>query len=112
MVRKILFSASLGSLLLVGAPVITHGRAAQTPQENQTKQATKSVTGKVTTVGAQGKSFAVEVEAGGSKQTMEFVVDKNTEVAGQVRAGTTVVVDYQPMGGGQYLCVRVSPQNG
>jgi hypothetical protein len=111
MIRKILFSASLGSLLLVGAPAITH-TAAQTPsQGSQTKQATKSVTGKVTTIGDQGKSFAVEVDNGGTKQTMQFVVDKNTEVAGQVKAGTVVTVDYQPMDGGQNLCVRVAPQN-
>ncbi len=110
--RKILLSASLGSLLLVGAPAITYGTSAQTPsQGNETKQATKSVTGKVTTIGDQGKSFAVEVDNGGSKQTMQFVVDKNTQVAGQVRAGTVVTVDYQPMDGGQNLCVRVAPQN-
>lgn len=109
--RKILLSASLGSLLLVGAPVITTSAAAQTPSQGQTKPATKSVTGKVTTIGDQGKSFAVEVDNGGSKQTMQFVVDKNTEVAGQVRAGTVVTVDYQPIDGGQNLCVRVAPQN-
>jgi hypothetical protein len=39
------------------------------------------------------------------------VVDKNTQVAGQVKAGTVVTVDYQPMDGGQNLCVRVAPQN-
>jgi hypothetical protein len=110
MIRKLLFSASLGGLLLVGAPMMTH-TTAQTPQENPSKQATKSVTGKVTTIGDQGKSFAVEVDNGGSKQTMQFVVDKNTQVAGQVRAGTVVTVDYQPMDGGQNLCVRVAPQN-
>ncbi len=111
MIRKMLFTASLGSLLLVGAPVLTH-TAAQTPsQENPSKQATKTVTGKVTTIGDQGKSFAVEVDNGGAKQTMQFVVDKNTQVAGQVKAGTVVTVDYQPIDGGQNLCVRVAPQN-
>jgi hypothetical protein len=112
MIHKILFTASLGSLLLVGAPVITHSKSTEAQQSNPTEQATKSVSGKVTTIGDQGKSFAVEVEAGGSKQTMQFVVDKNTQVQGQVKAGTTVVVDYQPMDGGQYLCVRVSAQQG
>jgi hypothetical protein len=53
----------------------------------------------------------VEVDNGGAKQTMQFVVDKNTEVAGQVKAGTVVTVDYQPTDGGQNLCVRVAPQN-
>ena len=110
MIRKMLFSASLGSLLLVGAPVLTH-TAAQTPSQDETKTATKTVTGKVTTIGDQGKSFAVEVDNGGAKQTMQFVVDKNTQVAGQVKAGTVVTVDYQPTDGGQNLCVRVAPQN-
>jgi hypothetical protein len=109
--RKILLSASLGSLLLVGAPVITISAAAQTPSQESPKQATKSVTGKVTTIGDQGKSFAVEVDKGGTKETMQFIVDKNTQVAGQVKAGTLVTVDYQPMDGGQNLCVRVAPQN-
>ncbi len=109
--RKILLSASLGSLLLVGAPVITSSAAAQTAQQGQTKAAPKTITGKVTTIGDQGKSFAVEVDNGGAKQTMQFLVDKNTQVAGQVKAGTVVTVDYQPMDGGQNLCVRVAPQN-
>jgi hypothetical protein len=109
MIRKILFTASLGSLLLVGVPVITHGQQGA-GQEGQTQQATKSVTGKVTTIGNQGHSFAVEVDAGGSKQTMQFVVDKNTQVVGQVKAGTLVAVDYQAMEGGQNLCVKVAAQ--
>ena len=69
------------------------------------------MSGKVTSIGDQGHSFAVEVEAGGTKQTMKFVVDKNTQVQGQVKVGT-VVVDYQPTDGGLLLCVRVSAQQG
>jgi hypothetical protein len=107
MIRKILLTASLGGLLAVGAPVITYG---QQDQGQQSQQATKSVTGKVTTIANQGHSFAVEIEAGGSKQTMQFVVDKNTQVVGQVKAGTLVAVDYQPIDGGQNLCVKVSAQ--
>jgi|SRR5580700_11940608 hypothetical protein len=107
MIRKLLFTASLGSLLVVGAPVITYG---QQDQGQQGQQATKSVTGKVTTIGNQGHSFEVEVDSGGSKQTMQFVVDKNTQVVGQVKAGTMVAVDYQPTDAGQNLCVKVSAQ--
>lgn len=113
MIRKLFFAVPLGSLLLVGVPVTTHGTTpAQQDQQQQQQKSTKSITGKVTAIGAQGHSFAVEVNASGSKQTMEFTVDKNTQVEGQVKAGTTVVVDYQPMDGGQNLCVRVSAQNG
>jgi hypothetical protein len=108
MIRKLLFTASLGGLLVVGAPVITYGQQGQQGQQSQ--QATKSVTGKVTTIGNQGHSFEVEVDSGGSKQTMQFVVDKNTQVVGQVKAGTMVAVDYQPTDGGQNLCVKVSAQ--
>jgi hypothetical protein len=107
MIRKLLFTASLGSLLVVGAPVITYG---QQDQGQQGQQATKSVTGKVTTIGNQGHSFEVEVDSGGSKQTMQFVVDKNTQVVGQVKTGTLVAVDYQPTDSGQNLCVKVSAQ--
>ena len=110
MIRKILFTASLGSLLVVGAPVITYGQQGHEQQGQQSQQATKSVTGKVTTIGNQGHSFEVEIDAGGNKQTMQFVVDKNTQVVGQVKAGTMVAVDYQPMDGGQYLCVKVAAQ--
>ena len=109
MIRKILFTAPLGSLLLVGAPVITFGHSPG-QQSQQSQQATKSITGKVTTIGSQGHSFEVEVDAGGSKQTMQFVVDRNTQVNGQVRAGTAVTVEYQAMEGGQNLAVKVTAE--
>jgi len=38
------------------------------------------------------------------------MVDKNTQVRGQVKIGTTVAVDYTSMGGGQFLCLRVAAQ--
>jgi hypothetical protein len=43
---------------------------------------------------------------------MQFVVDKNTQVLGQVKVGMLVAVDYQATEDGQLLCVRVAPQNG
>ena len=83
-------------------------RAAQAQPDNP--QATKSVSGKVTDIGDQGHSFTVETE-GGNKQTMKFVVDKNTQVQGQVKVGTLVAVDYQPRTAG-CSCLRVAAQNG
>lgn len=102
MIQKLLVTAALGGMLLIGAPGILHGQQAQ-----QEQQATKSINGKVTGITNQGHSFTVESE-GANKQTMEFVVDKNTQVQGQVKVGTLVTVDYQPMQSGQNLCVRVS----
>jgi hypothetical protein len=58
------------------------------------------------------KSKWVDTDAGCSKQTLKFVVDKNTQVQGQVKIGTMVAVEYQPTDGGQLLCARVSAQNG
>jgi hypothetical protein len=109
MIRKILIGASLGGLLLFSVPAIAHSKAAQN-QSGQQSQATKSVSGKVASIGDNGKSFVVEVSSGGSKQNMQFVVDKNTQVQGHVTAGTMVLVEYQPMDGGQNLCVKVSAQ--
>jgi hypothetical protein len=111
MIRKILVGASLGGLLLIGVPAIAHSKAAQN-QSGQQSQATKSVSGKVASIGDNGKSFVVEVNNGSSKQNMQFVVDKNTQVQGHVTAGTMVLVEYQPMDGGQNLCVKVSAQQG
>jgi hypothetical protein len=111
MIRKILVGASLGGLLLVSVPAIAHSKAAQN-QSGQQSQATKSVSGKVASIGDNGKSFVVEVNNGSSKQNMQFVVDKNTQVQGHVTAGTMVLVEYQPMDGGQNLCVKVSAQQG
>jgi len=110
MIRKILCCASLGGLLLVGTPVIAHN-SQQTPPAKQEQEGTKSVSGRVTAIGDQGKSFAVEVDNGGSKSTMQFVVDKNTQVQGVVKTGSLVTVQYQP-NGGQNLCVSVAAQQG
>jgi hypothetical protein len=60
----------------------------------------------VTSIGNSGTSFALEVE-GSSKETMEFVVGKNTQVQGQVKVGTLVAVDYQPTASGQNLALNI-----
>lgn len=106
MIQKLLVTAALGGMLWLGAPGVLHGQQAQQGQQ-QDQQSTKSINGKVTGITNQGHSFTVESE-GANKQTMEFVVDKNTQVQGQVKVGTLVTVDYQPMQSGQNLCVRVS----
>jgi|SRR5215471_4668600 len=132
-IQKILVTASLGGLLSIGAPGALLGQQGSTgqaqpktqpgkpnqpgqqpsqPGQQTQQQATKSISGKVTDIGDQGHSFTVETDKGGSKQAMKFVVDKNTQVQGQVKVGTVVAVDYQQTEDGQLLCVRVAPQNG
>jgi hypothetical protein len=41
---------------------------------------------------------------------MDFVVDKNTQVKGQVKQGTAVTVEYQAMANGQLLAVSIMAQ--
>ena len=85
MIRKLLFSASLAGMLLLGVSMRAHPVSAQNQsQQKQPDQATKSTSGKVTSIGNAGQSFAIEVNNGDSKSTMQFVIDKNTQVQGQV----------------------------
>jgi Domain of unknown function (DUF5666) len=115
MIQKTLVTVSLGGLLLMGAPgallgyqlEATHAQFVQDSQDRETR----TVSGKVTDIGDSGHSFTVETDDGGNKQTMKFVVDKDTEVHGHVKVGTLVAVDYQPTEDGELLCVRVTPEN-
>ena len=107
MIRKILTCLSLVGFLTAVVPAMAHKASTQSQGK---QQATKSVTGKVASIGEQGKSFALEVNDGSNKRTMNFLVDKNTEVQGRVTEGTIVAVEYQPSDDGQNVCVRVTAQ--
>jgi hypothetical protein len=41
---------------------------------------------------------------------VEFVVDRNTKVNGQVKEGTAVTIEYQAMESGQNLAVNITAQ--
>lgn len=70
--------------------------AAQSAQQ-QDKQETKSIQGTVVSIGDKGRSFALETNDRGTKQTLQFVVDQETQVQGQVKVGTSVKVEYVAM---------------
>ena len=107
--KKFLVSASLaGLLLLAGASTWTSYISAQTQPEEQSK-ATKTIAGKVTSIGPDGRSFGLEVDQNGQKQTMQFVVDKNSKIQGQVKVGTPVTVEYA-MEGVQNLALMITSQ--
>ena len=105
MIRKFLSAVSLAAVILLG--VSARAQPTHPQSGKQSEPATKSVAGKVTSIGNSGTSFALEVE-GSSKQTMEFTVSKNTQVQGQVKVGTLVAVDYQPTEGGQNVAVSIA----
>jgi hypothetical protein len=106
--RKFLLSASLASLTLLAVPATVH--AAPQNQSQQQAQA-KTVDGKVTSIGSDRKSFAMEVADNSGKRTMQFHVDANTQVQGRVGAGTDAKVQYQPTDNGSNLALTVIAQN-
>ena len=109
MIRKMLLGASLGGMLLVSVPSIAQtGRAQQDQTGRQTQAETKQVQGKIASIGDDRRSFVLEVDKGGQKQNMNFVLDKNSQVEGKVSTGTMVLVEYQPANGDQNLVVKVS----
>jgi ribosomal protein S1 len=83
--------------------------AAQSAQQNQ--QERKSVQGTVVSIGDKGRSFALETNDGGTKQTLQFVVDQETQVQGQVKVGTPVKVEYVAMAD-QNVAKTITPTQG
>ena len=116
-IRKFLCGISVASLLALGISCAANANPskAQAQSEKQTQQPTKSIAGRVAAIGNGGTSFTLEVSGGGSdkdtgKNRLDFVVDKNTQVKGQVKQGTAVTVEYQAMANGQLLAVSIIAQ--
>jgi hypothetical protein len=109
MIRKFCFSAFLVGLLLLGLSARARPLLQQS-QENRPAQQAKSVTGKVTDIGSDKKSFALEVNEKSSKRTMQFVVDGNTQVQGRVTVGTEAAVQYQQSEDGKNLALSIGAQ--
>ena len=65
--------------------------------------------GKVTSIGNGGHSFGMEVDQSGTKETMQFSLDKNAKVQGNVTVGTEVAVEYAEEAG-QNLALIVTAQ--
>ena len=109
MIRRLLVGGAFVGLLTLGAGMTLRTASAQDPAGKQEQQATKTISGKVAAIGNGGHSFSLEV-SGENKNKMDFVVDKNTQVNGQVREGTAVTVQYQAMASGQNLAVSITAQ--
>jgi hypothetical protein len=107
MIRKLVPCVSLAALLLLGVAVRAQPDRLQSDSGKQSAPTTKTIAGKVASIGNSGTTFAVQVD-GNDKQVMEFVVSKNTEVKGHVTTGTLVTVEYQPDNSGQNLAVSIT----
>ena len=110
MIRKLLICVSLGGMLLLGLSSRTYSATAQPSLlGEQAQPGSKSVSGKVASIESGGHGFTLEVSSG-NKQRMDFVVDKNTQIQGQVKEGTTVTVEYKATEDGKFLAVSVTAQ--
>jgi hypothetical protein len=109
--RKILLSASLflAPLMLAGASARTQPIPTAPQAGERSQETTKSVAGTVVSIGDKGHSFALEVNQGGEKQTLQFVVDQETQVNGQVKVGSPVKVEYVAKAE-QNLAKSITPQ--
>lgn len=96
MTRKFMLRLALASALVFSAGVLsqTVWSQAQPGQQQQQAKQTKSVSGKVTSVAPGGRAFTMDVKAGNQDRTMQFVVDKRTQVQGHVTTGTQADVVY------------------
>lgn len=115
--RKFLSGISLAGMLLFGAYTLAQNPPQQQDQDkNQQQQATKSVSGKVTNIGDDRRSFTLQPDTNSNtsnqKSPMEFQVDDHTQVRGRVTTGTVVVVEYAPGEGGKFLAISIAPQGG
>ena len=109
MIHKSLVSISLAGLFFIGVSARAWPVHWQ-DSGKQTAPATKSISGKVTSIGDSGTSFGLAVE--GDSKTMEFVLNQHTQVKGPVKIGTMVAVEYQPAGAdGQNLAVTITARS-
>lgn len=108
--RKFAVGASLAGLMVFGvsATRVTLANAQSQSDHNQSSANSMSATGKVSAIGSDHKSFSLEVSGG---NTMQFVLDQNTQVQGRVSIGTTAVVQYQKKDEGTLVALMVAPQD-
>jgi len=114
MIRQLLFGVAIAGLMSLSVTMAGYSVRAQSQSDRSDKQeqkATKSVSGRVINIGNRGHSLSVEVaESKNTTEFVEFVVDRNTRVNGQVREGTAVTVEYQATESGQNLAVSITAQ--
>lgn len=107
MIRTLLLSISLTALLFLGVAAPAHPNLMQSDSGKQAQSTTKSVGGKVASIGNSGTTFALQVD-GNDKQVMNFVVGRDTQVKGHVSTGTLVTVEYRPADDGQNVALTIT----
>ena len=107
MIRTLLFCVSLAALLSLSVAARTHPNLTQSDSGKQAEPTTKSVGGKVASIGNSGTTFALQVD-GNEKQVMNFVVGRDTQLKGHVTTGTLVTVEYRSADDGQNVALSIT----
>jgi hypothetical protein len=107
--RKFVVGVALAGLMAFGVTTVRAIPAAAESQSQNNQQASDAMTvsGKVSAIGSDHKSFSLEISQG---NTMQFVLDQNTQVQGRVSTGTTATVQYQKKDDGTLLALMIAPQ--
>lgn len=111
MLEKLFCVGALAGLMVLPIPPPSHAASAQSQAQQQNEQS-KTASGTVTAIGADKKSFSMDVNDQNSTKPMQFVIDNNTQVQGRVGVGTKANVQYQQNNDGKNVALSVAPQNG
>ncbi|HEX4075810.1 MAG TPA: hypothetical protein VHX49_10455 [Candidatus Acidoferrales bacterium] len=110
MIRKFAFSLAFAGLLALSVSAAARPISAQSQSNQQQSADAKTVSGKVTAIGSDHKSFSMDVnDSSGQARSMQFVLDQKTQVQGRVGTGTTAIVEYHPTQDGKNLAVNIAP---
>lgn len=115
MIRKAFCSGVLVLLMACPAVFSAQPRAQQSQDQQQPAAKAQTVSGTVTAIGSDRKSFSMDVkDENSSSQTkkMQFYIDQNTQVQGRVGIGTKAVVQYHAANDGRNLALNVTPLAG
>jgi len=89
LVLALALAAVTGMAFAAPYPIAMQGQQQPAPQ-------TQTATGKITAVSAS--SFTLEIQQGNDPSSMQFTVDKNTQVDGKLKVGATATVEYRTEG--------------
>lgn len=113
MLRQVLCGSVLAALMICPAafPAQPHARQSQNQQQQNAQM--KTVSGTVTAIGNDRKSFSMDVKDNNSQtKKMQFYIDQKTQVQGRVGIGTQATVQYEPTNDGRNVAVNVAPAAG
>ena len=108
--RQFLVFGSLTALLFIGWPAFAHPLSSL-PEQGQQAAQPSAVSGKVVSIANDKRSISLEVTDNGNANTMQFVLDENTQVTGRVHVGGDATVQYQTGQDGKLVALNIAPKS-